>query len=78
MEILSKAGIEELERQIKAEVSSAPQDLKDIFCKGWPAARAILETLIKMIKNPIVVLLLQAVIAIGDAVQKAICPSMPR
>jgi ABC-type sugar transport system substrate-binding protein len=74
MEILTKAGITELEREIKADALTAPQNLKDIFCKGWPGAKAVIEALMKIIKNPIVVLILQGVEAVGDAAQKAICP----
>ena len=74
MEILTRSEITQLEKEFKADAASAPQDVKDIFCKGWPVAKAAIEALIKVLKNPIVLLVLQAVVAIGDAAQKAFCP----
>ena len=73
MEMLTQSALSQLEEEIKTDAASAPQDIKDIFCKGWPAAKAVIDALIKIIKNPIVKLVLQTVEAIGDAAQKAFC-----
>jgi formate dehydrogenase maturation protein FdhE len=73
MELLSSAATSELVKEIKADAAAAPPDLKDIFCKGWPEAKKVLEALIKIIKNPIAQLVLEAVETIGNAAQTAIC-----
>ena len=74
MELLTKSAFSQLEEEIKTDAASAPEDLKNIFCKGWPAAKAVIDALIKIIKNPIVKLILQVVEMIGDAALKAFCP----
>ena len=74
MELLSKASTAELVKEFKADAAGAPPDIKDIFCKGWPAAKAVIDALLKIVKNPIVQLILRAVEAIGDAAQSAFCP----
>ena len=71
--VLSAAEAAVLEKEIRTDAAAAPQDIKDIFCKGWPTARQVIEALLKIVTNPIVKLVLQAVEAIGDAAQKAFC-----
>ena len=72
--LLSAAEVAELEKQFKSDAAAAPQDIKDIFCKGWPAARAVIEALLKIVKDPIVKLVLTIVEEVGDAAHKAFCP----
>ena len=61
--------------EIKNDAASAPEDMKDLFCKQWPNAQAALEALSSVIKNPIVVLSLRTAATIGSAAQEAFCPS---
>ena len=72
--LLSASEVAELEKQFKADAAAAPDGIKDIFCKGWPAARAVIEALLKIVTNPVVKAILTLVEDIGDAAQKAFCP----
>ena len=72
--LLSASEVAELEKQFKADAAAAPDGIKDIFCKGWPAARAVIEALLKIVTNPVVNAILTLVEDIGDAAQKAFCP----
>lgn len=72
--VLSEVDLERLEKEIRADAAAAPQDVKHLFCKLWPDAKAAIDALLKIITNPIVKLILQGVEAVGDATQKAICP----
>jgi len=71
--LLSASEVAELEKQFKADAAAAPDGIKDIFCKGWPAARAVIEALLKIVTNPVVKAILTLVEDIGDAAQKAFC-----
>jgi len=70
----SAAEVSALEKEFRSDATAAPQDIKDVFCKGWPAARAVIEALLKIVTNPVVKAVLTIVEDIGDAAQKAICP----
>ena len=72
--VLSAAEVSVLEKEFRSDAAAAPQDIKDVFCKGWPAARAVIEALLKIVTNPVVKAVLTIVEEVGDAAQKAICP----
>ena len=72
--LFSAADVSELEKGFRSDAAAAPQDIKDIFCKGWPAARNVIEAALKIVTNPILKLILTGVEEAGDALQKAICP----
>ncbi len=72
--VLSAAEVSVLEMEFRSDAAAAPQDIKDVFCKGWPAARAVIEALLKIVTNPVVKAVLAIVEEVGDAAQKAICP----
>jgi hypothetical protein len=65
--VLSAAEMSVLEKEFKADAAAAPDGIKDIFCKGWPAARAVIEALLKIVTNPVVKVVLKLVEDIGDA-----------
>jgi hypothetical protein len=72
--VLSAAEVSVLEKEFRSDAAAAPQDIKDLFCKGWPAARNVIEALLKIVTNPIAKVVLTVVEEVGDAAQKAICP----
>jgi len=72
MEILSKSETSALVEEFKRDAAAAPEDIKDIFCKAWPLAKQAIEAAIKMIKNPIVLLVLKAAEAAGEALSNAL------
>jgi hypothetical protein len=72
--VLSEADIERVEKELRADAAAAPQDAKNVFCESWPTARKVIEALLKIVTNPILKLILQAVEEVGDLLQKLICP----
>lgn len=47
---------------------------KEIFCDKWDEARAALDLIVLMVKNPIVKLIVTLVIAVGDGIKTKVCP----
>jgi len=75
MEFLSKHEMTELTKSFGADVAAAPAGVKEIFCKAWPLAKQAIEAALKIIKNPIVVIVLKTAEAAGDALFAALgCP----
>jgi hypothetical protein len=75
MELLSKNDASLLAKELSADAVAAPKDIKDIFCKAWPLAKQAIEAAIAIIKNPIVLVVLKAADAVGDALFSALgCP----
>ena len=70
----SAAEVSVLEKEFRSDAAAAPQDIKDVFCKGWPTARKVIEALLKIVTNPIAKLVLTIVEEIGDIAQKVFCP----
>lgn len=58
--------------EFTSDVSTAPQALKDEFCKLWKSAKAALEIALKLIKNPIAQSVIKVAIAAGDALYSAL------
>ena len=46
---------------------------KEVFCENWDNSKKGLELVIVMVKNPIVKLIVNIVIAVGDGIQSKIC-----
>lgn len=72
--IFNATEISTLENEIRRDATAAATGIKDEFCKWWPSAQAALEALLKIITNPIAKVVLNTVLAIGNAAQSAICP----
>jgi hypothetical protein len=49
------------------------QSAKNVFCKGWPSTKVVLESIAAMVKNPVVKILIGIVIKAGDALSIKIC-----
>jgi hypothetical protein len=49
------------------------QDAKTIFCKGWPAAKMVLDAIKAMLPNPAVKIVIGIIISAGDALSGRIC-----
>jgi len=49
------------------------ENAKQVFCNGWPVAKVTLTSIKAMVKNPIVKIMITAVIACGDAIQEKFC-----
>jgi len=43
------------------------------FCRMWPAAKQGLEMLEKVLKDPTLVLIIEAIVTTGDAVRSRVC-----
>lgn len=54
--------------------AAVPQDIKDLLCRLLQDARKVVKALLKMVKNPILKLILTIVEEIGDIAQRAFCP----
>lgn len=72
MEILSKIEVSALVKEFKGDAATAPQSVKDVFCKAWPLAKEAIEAALKIIKNPIVLAVLKVAEAAGDALSSAL------
>lgn len=46
---------------------------KEVFCKGWPSSKIVLEAIVSMVKNPIAKVIIGIVIKAGDALSTKIC-----
>ncbi len=51
--------------------------LKDGFCSEWDKARLTLESIVIFVKNPIVKLIINIVIGVGNGIQSRICEEKP-
>ncbi len=70
--LLDTAGLKTyINTQLSAE--AVPADLKDVFCKSWPAAKQVLQVLQRILKDPITKAIIGIVIEAGDALSGAIC-----
>jgi len=49
------------------------KDVKSIFCQYWDTTELLLETLKTVIKNPIVKVIIGAIIALGSNVHDKVC-----
>ena len=55
------------------EVGDDWEKAKEVFCDNWDNSKKGLELVIAMVKNPIVKLIVNIVIAVGDGIQSKIC-----
>lgn len=72
--IFTAAELSTLENEIRQDAKAATSGIKDEFCKLWPGAASAIEALLKIITNPVAKVVLNAVLALGNAAQSAICP----
>ncbi len=49
------------------------KNAKQIFCKGWPATKLVLESIATMIKNPVVKIVIGIIVKAGDALEVKTC-----
>lgn len=62
-----------IEREIdKVSLQHAPEH-QSIICQGWPVAKETIESMAKIVKNPIVSLILMAVSALGTGLVSKFC-----
>jgi hypothetical protein len=66
MEMLSTTEMSALTKELIADAAAARPDLKAIFCKNWPIAKEAIDAALKIVKNPIALLVLKVVEVIGD------------
>ena len=55
------------------EAKDESHKVKDIFCEHWAQSRKGLQLVTLMVKNPIVKLIVNIVINIGDGIKDKIC-----
>lgn len=71
-ELAKLSNFEDISYDAQA-TTGAGQSAKDIFCKGWPVAKTVLESIAAMIKNPFVKIIIGIVTKAGDALSTKIC-----
>lgn len=49
------------------------KNAKEVFCKGWPSAKAVLQSIAAIIKNPLVKIGIGAIVSAGDGLSAKIC-----
>lgn len=73
-----KAALSARVKELKAARKAGAPAVRGIdpakaFCAAWPAAKAALELLMQLVKNPLLKGAIRAAIAIGNQIAKAVC-----
>ena len=71
-ELNQLAAFEEVSFDASATTTEG-KNAKDIFCSGWPSAKAVLESIAAIIKNPFVKITIGTIVKAGDALSAKIC-----
>lgn len=62
--------IEKLDLQLETKLAIDP---KKIFCENWSCAKRALEAIAALVKNSMVKMAINAVIKVGNLLEKNIC-----
>lgn len=73
MRLKDLENLDNISMDIDAIHPESKQPLKDTFCSEWDKARAVLESIVIFVKNPIVKLIINIVIGVGNGIQGRIC-----
>lgn len=77
MRLKDLENLENVSINLDAEHPETKHPLKDTFCSEWDKARLTLESIVIFVKNPIVKLIINIVIGIGNGIQGRICNEKP-
>lgn len=73
MRLRDLENLENVSVDLDAVHPETKHPLKDNFCNDWDKARVVLENIVIFVKNPIVKLIINIVIGIGNGIQNKIC-----
>lgn len=72
MKLEKLANLENVSLDLEAQESNG-EKAKDVFCDHWGQSKRGLTLVLVIVKNPIVKLIVNIVIAIGDGIESKIC-----
>lgn len=75
MNLEKLANLENVSLDLEAIHPSTGGKIKATFCDDWGKARPTVENLLQFVKNPIVKLIIQIVLSVGDGIKGKICPT---
>lgn len=75
MNLEKLANLDNVSLDLEATKESTGEKIKDTFCNDWGTARPVVENLVNLVKNPIVKLIINIVLSIGDGIKGKICPA---
>ncbi len=75
MNLEKLTNLEDVTLDVEATHPVTGEKAKDVFCTGWPVAKKSLELIYATVKNPIVKLIVNIVITVGDGMANKFCGS---